>query len=64
VDVCDGGGWCTFAAADNGTPCADDGLFCTGTEECMNGACLSTGDPCVGAGMVCNETSDTCENAR
>ena len=61
VDVCDDG-LCVFANELNGTPCTDDGPFCTGVEECIGGACVSRGDPCLGAGKVCNETTDTCED--
>ena len=38
----------------------DDGLFCTGTETCVNGFCQSSGDPCSGE-YVCNEDTDTCD---
>jgi hypothetical protein len=45
----------------NDDNCADDELFCTGTEYCdpIND-CASTGDPC-GPGFVCNEETDTCD---
>ncbi|MGB0716526.1 MAG: hypothetical protein ACPGXK_11640, partial [Phycisphaerae bacterium] len=43
----------------NMEPC-DDGVFCNGTDTCMNGTCSShSGDPC-GSG-TCNETSGGCD---
>lgn len=43
--------------------CADDGLFCNGTESCDTAVstCVSSGDPCnAAAGEVCDETTDAC----
>jgi len=55
--------------SDGGTDCADsdcdamscdDGLFCTGTDSCQGGVCVSTGDPCDGVDgdSDCSETCD------
>jgi hypothetical protein len=46
----------------NDANCADDGLFCTGTEFCdpVND-CSSTGDPCDPATETCDEVNDVCE---
>lgn len=75
-DPCATGGECADAcneAADNcfdlrGTPCSNDGLFCTGAETCDGvGACRGSGDPCVGGGDcadVCNESADNCLEPR
>ncbi|KNC54097.1 uncharacterized protein AMSG_12299 [Thecamonas trahens ATCC 50062] len=44
-------------------PCADDGLFCTGAEQCSSGVCTSSGNPCLGGGecsSTCNNTLATC----
>ncbi len=46
----------TFVA--DGTPCSDDGAFCTGDETCLSGSCVSSGDPCTGT--FCDEGSDMC----
>jgi len=52
--VCGGGdGICTSDAECN------DGLYCTGTESCVNGACQSSGDPC-GTGTNCDENTTSC----
>lgn len=37
----------------------DDGLFCTGVESCVAGACMSPGDPCM-APLMCDEGTDAC----
>jgi hypothetical protein len=42
-------------------PECDDGLYCTGVETCVDGACQSSGDPCTPLGLVCDETTDTCK---
>jgi hypothetical protein len=50
------------AAEENGLVC-DDGLFCTATDACLDGACVGSGDPCVAGGecaYTCNEEADTC----
>lgn len=40
----------------------DDGLFCTGVETCVNGACVDGTAPCdEAAGETCNEDADACE---
>jgi hypothetical protein len=44
-----------FALAD-----CDDGLYCTGVESCIGGACVSTGDPCAGSLLTCDEMRDEC----
>lgn len=44
-----------FALAD-----CDDGLYCTGLESCVGGACVSTGDPCAGSLLSCDEVRDEC----
>jgi hypothetical protein len=50
-------------ACESDADCADDGLFCNGTEFCdtsgMANACASTGDPCP-EGQTCQEDTDTC----
>jgi len=52
--VCGGGnGICTSDAECN------DGLYCTGTETCVNGSCQSNGDPC-GTGANCDENTTSC----
>jgi hypothetical protein len=45
-----------FVADD--TPCTDDGLFCTGDEECQSGMCVGEGDPCTMGS--CDETTNQC----
>lgn len=67
--VCDDGVDCTNDVCEDGTclytpsdaNCADDGLFCNGSEGCdaVEG-CLSSGDPCE-PGTFCNEDTDTCD---
>ncbi|KAA0220433.1 MAG: hypothetical protein EDS66_13365 [Planctomycetota bacterium] len=40
----------------------DDGLFCTGSETCVDGACVDGTAPCdEAAGETCNEDADACE---
>jgi subtilisin family serine protease len=70
--TCDDGVGCTDDSCDevndtcvnaaNDANCADDGLFCTGTEFCdaLND-CSSTGDPCL-AGETCNDVDDMCDS--
>ncbi len=61
VDVCDGAGGCGTANEVDGTPCTNDGLFCSGLEECSGGACVSRGDPCPNTECnTCNETDNNC----
>jgi cysteine-rich repeat protein len=57
-DICDATGTCTHPAHLDGTPCTDDGLYCSGAETCQNGSCTSGGDPCTID--VCDETADQC----
>ena len=39
----------------------DNGIYCDGTEACLNGVCqASTGNPCSGGTPVCDETNDQC----
>jgi len=40
-------------------PCTDDGLFCTGPEQCQGGVCVSAGNPCA-VPADCDETNDVC----
>ncbi len=56
-DTCQAGN-CVFTNDDT-NPC-DDGQFCTGTDSCLAGACVSAGDPCTPP-QVCNEATDTCD---
>ena len=66
---CDGLGFaaanCVAAVDPDDTPCADDGLFCTGAETCQSGVCTSAGTPCVNdlsdCADACNEAADTCD---
>jgi hypothetical protein len=51
----------------NGTPCTDDGLFCTGPETCEQFTCQSSGDPCLplpgsdaNCAQSCDEAADSC----
>lgn len=53
-DEC-GGGTCLHAP--NSGSCSD-GMFCTMTDMCMDGACVGSGDPC--GGQQCNEGPDSC----
>ena len=45
-----------------GVSCADDGLYCNGTEACDgNGICASSGSPCPETDCKhCQESTDTC----
>ncbi|MGB0716388.1 MAG: hypothetical protein ACPGXK_10945 [Phycisphaerae bacterium] len=38
----------------------DDGLFCNGVEDCVQGACLPGNDPCDPS-TTCDEAKDICE---
>lgn len=38
----------------------DDGVFCTGAERCVDGACRSNGNPCSGLGLACDELRRAC----
>jgi len=39
--------------------CDDDGRYCNGSEQCVEGECLSAGDPCA-EGQICDEALDLC----
>ena len=39
-----------------------DNFYCTGTETCVDGACVATGNPCLSTGKICNEGTDACDN--
>jgi hypothetical protein len=39
----------------------DDGLFCNGTETCVNKTCRAGTAPCPPDISTCNEISDTCD---
>ncbi len=75
----DGDGDCTESCSENddlcvapdpsGTVC-DDGLFCNGSDHCLNGLCsVHTGNPCPGAdgdancAESCNEMQENCTKA-
>ena len=38
----------------------DDGVYCNGSEICVEGACESGIIPCVDEGLVCDEENDQC----
>lgn len=61
-DTCDGAGLCLNNLEPDGTACTDDGLFCTGLEQCGSGMCLSAGDPCTAnpVNRTCDETLNQC----
>ncbi|MEO2169164.1 MAG: hypothetical protein ABGY42_13805, partial [bacterium] len=46
----------------NGSTCADNGVFCDGTESCQSGSCVGAGDPCAGGAECngCNEGDESC----
>jgi hypothetical protein len=55
---------CTESGCENvpNTAACDDGMFCNGSDSCMDGACAAhTGDPC--AGRACDEMADSCEGS-
>ena len=56
TDTCTVDRLCVYA--NNSLPCSDN-LFCTATDVCVSGACVSSGNPCSG-GQFCNETLDAC----
>jgi hypothetical protein len=60
-DECNASGACV--AGPNAETC-DDGLFCNGTDTCVEGACTGhSGDPCAGGGICgdnCQEETDSC----
>jgi MYXO-CTERM domain-containing protein len=53
-------GTCEHVNVTFGTPCQNDGEFCSGPEQCASGVCQSLGDPC-GVGTMCNEVANTCD---
>ncbi len=61
-DTCDGSGLCLNNLEPDGTPCTDDGLFCTGLERCTSGMCRSAGDPCTAnpVNRTCDESLNQC----
>ncbi len=43
------------------TAMCDDGLFCTATDTCSNGACVGSGSPCLDPSLrYCNEGINKC----
>ncbi len=59
-DTCDGAGACLPNHAPDGAACTDDGLFCTGLEQCADGQCESLGDPCEALDLFCDEFGGEC----
>ncbi|MCH8241622.1 MAG: hypothetical protein IH897_03300 [Planctomycetes bacterium] len=57
-DTCDGNGTCLDNIPPNDTPCADDGVFCTGSESCQGAVCESEGDPCTADGLICDDIAE------
>lgn len=53
------GGGTNFVIGDTDGNGCDDGLFCTGTETCDGGQCVSSGDPCR-SDETCDEVNDMC----
>ena len=58
-DSCDGSGVCQTHTEADETPCTD-GLFCTGSDSCQSGLCVSPGDPCEPGVEICREQADQC----
>lgn len=56
---CDAGR-CSIGEAEDGTPCADNGIFCDGAEICFVGSCQSAGAACNPELQTCNEDDDVC----
>lgn len=46
--------------APDGTPCTDDGLYCSGEEACNQGECTGAGNPCEDLAATCDEDADQC----
>jgi hypothetical protein len=68
-EECDDATCCTACRVETpGTPCADDGLFCTGIERCTAaGTCESVAAPCLDGppcADTCDEARDTCDEPR
>ncbi|MFC1890282.1 SBBP repeat-containing protein, partial [Thermodesulfobacteriota bacterium] len=40
----------------------EDGLFCNGTDTCLDGTCTHSGNPCDPVTQVCNEDLEICED--
>ncbi len=59
TDQCSSG---TTSACNLDSDC-DDGLFCSGVERCVNGACQAGSTPC-GAGTTCDEATAMCQPAQ
>jgi len=56
---------CVYDNMAEGTACTDDGLYCTGTEACQAGTCISSGNPCPDDGYsctleACSESNQSC----
>jgi hypothetical protein len=58
-DQCSASSGCSHAPVEDGTRCTSDQLFCTGIEECRQGACTSPGNPCPNP-AECDEERDAC----
>lgn len=56
---CDAGR-CSNGEAPDGTPCADNGVFCDGAESCSAGSCQSAAAACNPELQTCNEDDDVC----
>ncbi len=39
-----------------------EGSYCSGTESCVDGACVATGNPCLATGKICNELTKSCRD--
>ena len=63
-DSCDSGSGCVHTDEPDGTACADDGIFCNGPEECLEGSCEHMGINCpaVICGDTCNEEQQSCNS--
>jgi len=52
---------CEGPGCDCSADTCDDGLFCNGTEACVDGTgCLAGASPCGGATPACDEATDRC----
>ncbi len=59
INSCDGGR-CFIGEANDGTSCADNGIFCDGPEACSVGSCQSAGIACNAETQTCNEDDEIC----